>query len=176
MSGPTLRAAGLPFDVRKLKPYSGYQDFDFEVPVYQDGDIYSRYLVRIGEMRQSVSICRQAIQNLPDDGEWTKNRKVAPPPYEEVRQDMEPLIHHFKLMTSGMPVPKGECYSSVESPKGELGCFLVSDGTEKPYRLHFRAPSFMNIPGMCKMMQGRYIADVIGIIGSVDIVMGEVDR
>ncbi len=176
MSGATLRASGLAFDIRKIKPYSGYQDFNFDIPVFEDGDIYSRYLVRIEELRQSVSICRQVLQKLPDDGEWTKNRKVAPPPYEEVSKSMEPLIHHFKLVTSGMVVPKGESYVSVESPKGELGCYLVSDGSEKPYRLHFRAPSFMNIPGMCKMMQGRYIADVIAIIGSIDIVMGEVDR
>ena len=176
MSGPTLRAAGLSFDMRKERGYSRYEDFQFDVPVYNNGDVYDRYRVRIEELRQSVKIINQVLDILPEGRFWTENRKIAPPPKEELEYSMEALTHHFKLMTSGFSVPKGEVYVSIESPKGELGCHLVSDGSEKPYRVHFRAPSFMNIPGMCKMMVGRFISDVIAIIGSVDIVMGEVDR
>ena len=176
LSGPALRASGVNWDIRKSHPYSGYEKYSFDVPVYQGGDIYDRYRVRIEEMRQSREIINQAIQRLPTGDYKTPDNKVSLPPRETLHTSMEALIHHFKLVSEGISVPKGETYVPIEGPRGEVGFYIVSDGTNVPYRVKLRAPSFMAIPGMCQMMTGCYIADVVGIIGSIDIVMGEVDR
>ncbi|MBT6410401.1 MAG: NADH-quinone oxidoreductase subunit D, partial [Nitrospina sp.] len=176
LSGPALRASGVNWDIRKSRPYSGYEKYGFEVPVYQGGDIYDRYRVRVEEMRQSREIINQAIQKLPTGDYKTPDNKVSLPPRETLHTSMEALIHHFKLVSEGVSVPKGETYVPIEGPRGEVGFYIVSDGTNVPYRVKLRAPSFMAIPGMCQMMTGCYIADVVGIIGSIDIVMGEVDR
>ena len=176
LSGPALRASGVNWDIRKSHPYSGYEKYSFDVPVYQGGDIYDRYRVRIEEMRQSREIVKQAIEKLPAGDYKTPDNKVSLPPRETLDTSMEALIHHFKLVSEGISVPKGETYVPIEGPRGEVGFYIVSDGTNTPYRVKLRAPSFMAIPGMCQMMTGCYIADVVGIIGSIDIVMGEVDR
>ncbi len=176
LSGPALRASGVNWDIRKSHPYSGYEKYSFDVPVYQGGDIYDRYRVRIEEMRQSREIVKQAIEKLPAGDYKTPDNKVSLPPRETLDTSMEALIHHFKLVSEGISVPKGETYVPIEGPRGEVGFYIVSDGTNVPYRVKLRAPSFMAIPGMCQMMTGCYIADVVGIIGSIDIVMGEVDR
>ena len=176
LSGPALRASGVNWDIRKSHPYSGYEKYSFDVPVYQGGDIYDRYRVRIEEMRQSREIVKQAIEKLPAGDYKTPDNKVSLPPRETLDTSMEALIHHFKLVSEGISVPKGEAYVPIEGPRGEVGFYIVSDGTNVPYRVKLRAPSFMAIPGMCQMMTGCYIADVVGIIGSIDIVMGEVDR
>ena len=176
LSGPALRASGVNWDIRKSHPYSGYEKYSFDVPVYQGGDIYDRYRVRIEEMRQSREIIKQAIEKLPAGDYKTPDNKVSLPPRETLDTSMEALIHHFKLVSEGISVPKGETYVPIEGPRGEVGFYIVSDGTNVPYRVKLRAPSFMAIPGMCQMMTGCYIADVVGIIGSIDVVMGEVDR
>ena len=176
LSGPALRASGVNWDIRKSRPYSGYEKYSFDVPVYKGGDIYDRYRVRIEEMRQSREIINQVIQKLPTGDYKTPDNKVSLPPRETLHTSMEALIHHFKLVSEGISVPKGETYVPIEGPRGEVGFYIVSDGTNVPYRVKLRAPSFMAIPGMCQMMTGCYIADVVGIIGSIDIVMGEVDR
>ncbi len=176
LSGPALRASGVNWDIRKSRPYSGYEKYSFDVPVYKGGDIYDRYRVRIEEMRQSREIVKQAIEKLPAGDYKTPDNKVSLPPRETLDTSMEALIHHFKLVSEGISVPKGETYVPIEGPRGEVGFYIVSDGTNIPYRVKLRAPSFMAIPGMCQMMTGCYIADVVGIIGSIDIVMGEVDR
>ena len=176
LSGPALRASGVNWDIRKSRPYSGYEKYSFDVPVCKGGDIYDRYRVRIEEMRQSREIINQVIQKLPTGDYKTPDNKVSLPPRETLHTSMEALIHHFKLVSEGISVPKGETYVPIEGPRGEVGFYIVSDGTNVPYRVKLRAPSFMAIPGMCQMMTGCYIADVVGIIGSIDIVMGEVDR
>ena len=176
LSGPALRASGVNWDIRKSQPYSGYEKYSFDVPVYNGGDIYDRYRVRVEEMRQSREIIKQAIEKLPEGDYKTQDNKVSLPPRETLHTSMEALIHHFKLVSEGISVPKGETYAPIEGPRGEVGFYIVSDGTNVPYRVKLRAPSFMAIPGMCQMMTGCYIADVVGIIGSIDIVMGEVDR
>jgi len=176
LSGPALRASGVNWDIRKSQPYSGYEKYSFDVPVYNGGDIYDRYRLRVEEMRQSREIIKQAIEKLPEGDYKTPDNKVSLPPRETLHTSMEALIHHFKLVSEGISVPKGETYVPIEGPRGEVGFYLVSDGTNVPYRVKLRAPSFMAIPGMCQMMTGCYIADVVGIIGSIDIVMGEVDR
>ena len=176
LSGPALRASGVNWDIRKSHPYSGYEKYSFDVPVYKGGDIYDRYRVRVEEMRQSREIIKQAIEKLPAGDYKTPDNKVSLPPRETLDTSMEALIHHFKLVSEGISVPKGEAYVPIEGPRGEVGFYIVSDGTNIPYRVKLRAPSFMAIPGMCQMMTGCYIADVVGIIGSIDIVMGEVDR
>jgi len=176
MSGPVLRAAGINFDWRRQRPYSRYNEFKFDVPVQQHGDIYDRYLVRIEEMRQSREIIKQAIENLPDGPYRVKDNKVSLPARDTLHTSMEALIHHFKLVSEGINVPKGETYVPTEGPRGEVGFYIVSDGGNTPMRVKQRAPSFMGIPGMCKMMEGSFISDVVAIIGSIDIVMGEVDR
>jgi NADH-quinone oxidoreductase subunit D len=175
-SGPTLRGSGVAFDVRKLFPYAGYERFQFEIPVGTNGDVYDRYLVRMLEMDQSLSIVQQAIDGLPE-GPWQiGNRKIVPPPKWEVSSNMESLIHHFKLYTEGFRAPAGEVYVRIEAPKGELGFYLVSDGGAKPYRMHVRAPSFANLEALPTMVQGQLLSDVVAAIGSIDIVLGEVDR
>jgi NADH-quinone oxidoreductase subunit D len=175
-SGATLRGSGVTYDVRKAFPYAGYERFDFEIPVGTNGDVYDRYLVRMLEMDQSLRIIRQAIDNLPD-GRWqVDDPKIVPPHKYEVSSNMEALIHHFKLYTEGYRPPAGEVYVRTESPKGELGFYLVSDGSATPYRMHVRAPSFANLQALPLMIEGELLADVVAAIGSIDIVLGEVDR
>jgi NADH-quinone oxidoreductase subunit D len=175
-SGPIMRASGVPLDLRKAAPYSSYEDFDFLVPVGSRGDVYDRFLVRNAEMRESVKIIRQAVEGLPE-GPWsTDDRKIMPPPRSELDTSMESLIHHFKLYTEGYHPPVGEAYASVEGSKGELGFYVISDGTNKPYRWHCRGSSFMNLKSLEVLAKGRLIADVVAIIGSIDIVLGEIDR
>ena len=175
-TGPTLRGSGVTWDIRKAIPYSSYDQFEFDVPVGQHGDVYDRYMVRVEEMRQSLRILRQAVEKLPDGPFRSNNRKYVPPPRSELGQSMEAVIHHFKLWTEGFRPPKGEVYVRVESPRGELGCFLVSDGSPRPWRAHFRTPSFIHLSALPAMSKGYMIADLVGIIGSVDIVLGDSDR
>jgi NADH-quinone oxidoreductase subunit D len=175
-SGPTLRGSGVAYDVRKFFPYGGYEHFDFEIPVGTNGDVYDRYLCRMLEMEQSLRILRQALDGLPD-GRWqVDDPKIAPPLKYEISSNMEALIHHFKLFTEGYRPSAGEVYVRTESPKGELGYYLVSDGGPRPYRMHVRAPSFGNLQALPRMIEGQLIADVVAAIGSIDIVLGEVDR
>jgi NADH-quinone oxidoreductase subunit D len=176
MSGPCLRASGVNFDFRKQRPYSRYEDFDFEVPVFTNGDVYDRYRIRVAEMRQSREILKQAIENIPEGPYKVDDNKISLPDRDKLKTSMEALIHHFKLVSEGVKVPAGETYVPTEGPRGEVGFYIVSDGSSIPYRMKLRAPSFMAIPGMCAMMVDSYIADVVAIIGSIDIVMGEVDR
>lgn len=176
LSGPALRASGVDFDFRKKRPYSGYENFEFDVPVGGNGDVYDRYLIRVEELRQSRRIVAQALDKLPGGPYKTRDNKISLPDRDSLRTSMEALIHHFKLTSEGVVVPGGETYVPTEGPRGEVGFYIVSDGTGVPYRVKLRAPSFMAIPGMCEMMKGSFIADVVAIIGSIDIVMGEVDR
>ena len=176
MSGPVLRASGVNWDLRKQRPYSGYDNFEFEVPTGKNGDIYDRYLVRVAELRQSREIVQQALKKIPSGPYKVDDNKISLPNRKTLKSSMEALIHHFNLVSEGVSVPKGETYVPVEGPRGEVGFYIVSDGSNVPSRVKLRAPSFMAIPGMCKMMEGCFIADVVGIIGSIDIVMGEVDR
>jgi NADH-quinone oxidoreductase subunit D len=176
VSGPILRATGVPFDIRKAKPYCGYETYDFEVPTGRNGDCYDRYLVRVAELRQSVRIARQALDRLPEGPVRTSDRKVMPPPREELAHSMEAVIHHFKLFTEGMRPPRGEAYVPVESPRGELGFYVVSDGSGRPVRVHERAPSFANVQALKVMAEGGMVADLIATISSVDPILGEVDR
>jgi len=176
VTGPLLRAAGVPWDLRKHDPYCSYGDFDFKVPVGDAGDNYDRFMVRIREMRQSVRIIEQALDGLPE-GPWiTDDRKVALPPRHELATSMEALIHHFKLVTEGFRVPPGEVYHPVESPRGELGCFVRSDGSSKPARVHMRDPSFVNLQATRPMCQDAYIADLIATLAALDPVLGGIDR
>jgi len=175
-SGPNLRASGVDWDLRKVQPYLAYDEVDFDVPIYWNGDVYDRYRVRVDEMRESTRIASQALEAMPD-GPWiADDRKVVLPPRHELHTSMESLIHHFKLVTEGFRVPEGEVYVTVESPRGELGCYLVSDGGPKPWRVHFRAPSFAALEATATAARGTLIADLIAIVGSLDGVMGEVDR
>jgi len=175
-SGPIARASGVPWDLRKSNPYSSYEDFSFAIPVGKKGDVYDRFLVRIAEMKESCKIIRQAIDGMPEGPFRTADRKISPPPREELDNSMESLIHHFKLFTEGFRTPVGEAYASVEGSKGELGFYIVSDGTNRPYRWHERPSSLMNLKSLEILAVGRLIADVVAIIGSIDIVLGEIDR
>jgi NADH-quinone oxidoreductase subunit D len=177
MTGPTLRAAGIPYDNRKVFPYSSYDEFDFEVPVRTDSDCYGRYLIRVAEMRESVKIVRQAMAKIPPEGPIrTEAPGIVPPDREKMKTEMEALIYHFKIFTEGFSPPPGETYVTIESPRGELGVFVASDSSPKPLRVHFRAPSFVNLQALPKLVEGRLIADVVACIGTIDIVLGEVDR
>jgi NADH-quinone oxidoreductase subunit D len=176
VSGPMLRASGVQFDLRKANPYSFYELFDFEVPVRQNGDCYDRYRVRIAELRESIKICRQALDKLPEGPVRTSDRKVVPPPREELGRSMEAVIHHFKLVTQGYAVPAGDVYVAVESPRGELGAYVASNGETLPYRVHVRDPSFANLQSLPVMMQDTLVADTVAAIASVDPVLGGVDR
>ncbi len=176
VTGPMLRGSGVAFDYRKVRPYSGYGNYDFKVPTATEGDTYARYRVRVEEMRQSLRIIEQALDNLPDGPVWTANRKMALPPRQELDTSMEAVIHHFKLNTEGFVPPKGEVYECVEGPRGEVGFYLVSNGTARPYRLRYRTPSFVNLQSTDTMARGGLIADLVMIIGSIDIVLGDVDR
>jgi NADH-quinone oxidoreductase subunit D len=179
LSGANLRAAGVPWDMRKLIPYCGYETYTFDIPVGEKGDIYDRYRVRMAEMRQSVRIALQAYERLVDMGPGpyvTSDRKIAPPPKSEITHSMESLIHHFKLWTEGFKPPRGDAYVGIESPRGILGTYVVSDGGPKPYRVHFRTPSFINLQALPHMARGRLVADLVALIASMDPVLGEVDR
>jgi NADH-quinone oxidoreductase subunit D len=178
-SGPVLRASGVDWDLRKASPYLAYDEIDFDVPVFEHGDVYDRYRVHMEEMRQSVRIIEQCLDRLEAmEGEpWiTDDRKVVLPPREELHTSMETLIHHFKLVTEGFRVPEGEVYAVVESPRGELGCYVVSDGGPRPWRVKFRAPSFVALEATATCMRNALVADLIAIVGSLDTLMGEVDR
>jgi len=176
VTGPVLRASGVNYDVRKAYPYTSYEDFDFEIPLGTAGDIYDRYLVRLKEMSQSVRIVDQAIQKLPDGPIKADAPEYVPPEKTDVSKDMAALIRHFKIMADGIKPPKGEAYASIESSKGELGFYIVSDGSEKPYRVRIRPPSFLNLGSVSKMIEGSLVADVVAAIGSIDIVLGEIDK
>jgi NADH-quinone oxidoreductase subunit D len=176
VTGPLLRAAGEPWDMRKVDPTLGYGDFDFRVPVGTVGDGYDRYRVRVQEMRESVRIVEQALDGLPE-GPWiADDRKVVLPPRDELSTSMEALIHHFKLVTEGFRVPPGEAYHAVESPRGELGCFVVADGSAKPTRVHVRDPSFVNLQALRDMCIGGYVADMIQNLAMLDPILGGIDR
>ena len=175
-SGPMLRGSGVAWDLRKAQPYDVYDRMDFDIPVGKNGDCYDRYLVRIEEMHQSLRIMRQCLDEMPGGPVKTLDRKIAPPPRAEMKRSMEALIHHFKLYTEGYHVPAGETYTAVEAPKGEFGVYLVSDGSNRPYRCKIRAPGFAHLQGLDFMSKGHMLADVVTIIGTLDIVFGEIDR
>lgn len=175
-TGPMLRASNVAWDLRKSQPYDVYDKMEFDIPVGLTGDCYARYLVRMEEMRQSNSIIRQCLKQMPEGPIKVDDRKIAPPPRAEMKSSMEALIHHFKLYTEGYHVPAGETYTAVEAPKGEFGVFLVSDGSNKPYRCKIRAPGFAHLQGSDFMCKGHMLADAVAIIGSMDVVFGEIDR
>ncbi|KAB2978247.1 MULTISPECIES: NADH-quinone oxidoreductase subunit D [unclassified Wolbachia] len=175
-SGPMLRAAGLAWDLRKSQPYEIYDQLDFDIPIGQNGDCYDRYLVRMAEIRQSISLVKQCIEKMPEGQIKTEDRKISPPSRAEMKKSMEALIHHFKLYSEGYHVPEGEAYAVVEAPKGEFGVHIVSDGTNRPYRCRIRAPGFAHLQALDFMAKGHMLADVAAIIGSLDIVFGEIDR
>jgi NADH-quinone oxidoreductase subunit D len=175
-SGPMLRGSGVAWDLRKAQPYEIYDELNFEIPIGKHGDCFDRYLVRIEEMKQSISIIKQCINKLPTGPVRTSDRKITPPPRAEMKESMEALIHHFKLYTEGYHVPQGETYTAVEAPKGEFGVYLVADGSNRPYRCHIRAPGFAHLQSLEFMSKGHMLADVVAIIGTMDIVFGEIDR
>jgi len=177
VSGPSLRAAGVAYDVRKFFPYSSYEEFDFDVPTRTESDCYARYMVRVAEMRESLKIIRQAMGKITPEGPIKANAPgIVPPEREKMKTEMEALIYHFKIFTEGFSPPPGEVYQRVESPRGEAGYFVVSDGSPKPYRVKVRAPSFVNLQALPKLSEGGLVADMIACIGTIDIVLGEVDR
>ncbi|MEC7701317.1 MAG: NADH-quinone oxidoreductase subunit D [Pseudomonadota bacterium] len=175
-SGPMLRGSGVAWDLRKSQPYDVYDKMDFNVPVGKTGDCYARYLVRVAEMYESIKIMKQCLEQMPKGDVMVNDYKVAPPPRAEMKQSMEALIHHFKLFTEGYHVPAGETYTAVEAPKGEFAVYLVSDGSNRPYRCHIRAPGFLHLQGFEFMSKGHMLADAVSVIGSLDIVFGEIDR
>jgi NADH-quinone oxidoreductase subunit D len=176
VSGPSLRGSGVDWDIRKKQPYSSYDKFDFKVPTRPEGDVYARYLVRLEEMRQSLRIVQQAMEGLPEGPIKADAPHIVLPERESMKTSIEALIYHFKIVTEGFHPPVGEVYQAIESPRGELGFYVVSDGSPKPFRCHVRAPSFANLQALPKMVEGRLIADVVACIGTIDIVLGEVDR
>ena len=176
MTGPSLRGSGVDYDLRKVSPYSGYEQYDFDVPLGESGDVFSRYVVRVQEMRESLRIIEQALDKLPGGAFRSDNRKFVPPPRSELGTSMEALIHHFKLWTDGFDAPEGAVYVAVSSPRGELGVYLESDGGPKPYRVHWRTPSYGNLQAMPVLSKGHLVADLVAIIGSIDIVLGDIDR
>jgi NADH-quinone oxidoreductase subunit D len=176
VTGPRLRASGVPYDIRKMNPYCGYENYDFEMPLGENGDVFDAYRVRMAEMRESLKIIEQVLRTLPDGPYNAEDPKIVLPPKERVFSDMEALIHHFILVTRGFPVPAGEVYASIESPKGELGYHIVSDGSEKPHRVRVRPPSFYNLFVLPHLVEGKMVADTVANIGSLDIVLGEIDR
>src|SRR5512146_104739 len=175
-SGPTLRASGVDIDLRRDAPYSGYENFQFKVQVAQEGDVFARYIVRVREMRESIAMVQQALAGMPEGSIKADAPKVVLPDREKMKTQMEALIYHFKIITEGFTVPAGEGYHAIESPRGAMGYDIVSDGTAKPYRVHMRSPSYVNLQALPKMCEGRLIADVVAAIGSIDIVLGEIDR
>ena len=175
-TGPLLRAAGVPWDLRREMPYLAYDQVDFDVIVGTYGDCWDRYAVRLNEVRESIKIVQQIVEKMPPGDYRVQDKKVTPPPRSRIEESMEAMIHHFKLFTEGFKVPAGEVYTAVESPRGELGCYLVSDGSNKPYRMHIRAPSFVNLQALPPMLRGGLVADAIAIISTIDPVLGDVDR
>ena len=175
-SGPMLRGSGVAWDLRKSQPYDGYEQYEFDIPTGSTGDCYARYLVRMEEMNQSLAIVRQVLKSLPAGPVKVNDHKISPPKRAEMKQSMEALIHHFKLYTEGYHVPAGETYAAVEAPKGEFGVYLVSDGSNKPYRCKIRAPGFAHLQAIDFMAKGHMLADAVAIIGSMDVVFGEIDR
>jgi NADH-quinone oxidoreductase subunit D len=175
-TGPTLRGSGVDVDLRRDLPYTGYENFKFNVPVSNDGDVYARYMIRVAELRESQKIAMQALEGMPEGPVKADAPKVVLPDREKMKTQMEALIYHFKIVTEGFTVPEGEVYMPIESPRGEMGYYVVSDGTAKPYRVHMRSPSFANLQTLRKMCEGRLIADVVAAIGSIDIVLGDCDR
>ncbi|MCB1681994.1 MAG: NADH-quinone oxidoreductase subunit D [Alphaproteobacteria bacterium] len=175
-TGPMLRASKTPWDLRKSQPYDVYAEMDFDIPIGKTGDCYARYLVRMAEMYESIKIMKQCLEKMPEGNIKMNDYKVSPPPRAEMKTSMEALIHHFKLYTEGYHVPEGETYTAVEAPKGEFGVYLVSDGTNKPYRCRIRAPGFAHLQALDFMSRGHQLADTVAIIGSLDIVFGEIDR
>ena len=175
-TGPILRSTGFAWDLRRAMPYLAYDQVDFDIVVGTYGDTFDRYAIRLNEIRESMRIVEQCIEMMPDGPYRTEDRKVTPPPRARIDESMEALIHHFKIFTEGFKVPSGEVYTSVESPRGELGCYLISDGGPKPQRMHIRAPSFVNLQTLPHMMHGGLLADAIAVISSIDPIMGEVDR
>jgi len=176
MTGPALRASGVDWDLRRDIPYTGYENFKFKVPVSQDGDVWARYVGRVRELRESIGIVKQALEGMPEGRIKADAPKVVLPDREKMKTQMEALIYHFKIVTEGFTVPAGEVYQAIESPRGEMGYYIMSDGTAKPYRVHMRSPSYANLQALNKMCEGRLIADVVAAIGSIDIVLGEIDR
>jgi NADH-quinone oxidoreductase subunit D len=176
VTGPPLRASGVDWDLRRDMPYSGYEKFQFKVPVSNDCDVWARYALRLEEMRESVKICQQALDGMPGGPIKADAPKIVLPEREKMKTEMEALIHHFKIVTEGFPVPAGQVYQAIESPRGEMGYFVVSDGTAKPYRVHMRNPSYATLQAVHTMCVGKMLADVVAVIGSIDIVLGEIDR
>jgi NADH-quinone oxidoreductase subunit D len=176
ITGPMVRAAGLPLDARKMEPYSSYEKFDFEVPTRTESDVYARYQVRLAEMRESAKIVKQALEGMPEGPHTADAPKVVLPEREKMKTQMEALIYHFKIVTEGFRIPAGEVYQVIESPRGELGYYMVSDGTSKPYRVHIHGPSFANLQALPKMIVGLLISDLIASLGSMDFVLGDSDR
>ena len=175
-TGANLRASGIAWDLRKSQPYDGYEKYDFQIPVGKNGDCYDRYLVRILEMRESLKIIQQAVENMPGGPAKSIDHKITPPSRTDMKHSMEALIHHFKLYTEGFKVPAGETYCAVEAPKGEFAVYLISDGTNKPYRCKIRAPGFASLQSTELISKGHMLADIVANIGSVDVVFGEIDR
>jgi NADH-quinone oxidoreductase subunit D len=176
VTGPPLRASGVDFDLRRDMPYSSYEKFRFKVPTSTEGDCWARYEVRLAEMRESVKIIQQALDGMPEGAIKADAPKVVLPDREKMKTQMEALIHHFKIVTEGFTVPAGEVYQAIESPRGQMGYYVVSDGTAKPYRVHMRNPTFATLQALETMCKGRMLADVVAVIGSIDIVLGEIDR
>jgi NADH-quinone oxidoreductase subunit D len=176
VTGPALRASGVDWDLRRDMPYCGYENFKFKVPVSQDGDVWARYVCRVEELRQSLEIAKQALGGMPAGPIKADAPKVVLPDREKMKTQMEALIYHFKIVTEGFTVPEGEVYQAIESPRGEMGYYIVSDGTAKPQRVHMRSPSYANLQALSTMCEGKLIADVVAAIGSIDIVLGEIDR
>ena len=176
VSGPSLRGSGVRWDIRKAQPYSSYDKFNFDIPTRSEGDVYARYLVRLGEMRESVKIVRQALDGMPEGPIRANAPHIVVPERESMKTSIEALIYHFKIVTEGFHPPIGEVYQSIESPRGELAIYMVSDGSPRPFRCHVRAPSFANLQALPKIIEGRLIADVVACIGSIDVVLGEIDR
>jgi NADH-quinone oxidoreductase subunit D len=175
-SGPTLRGSGVDIDLRRDAPYTGYEHFKFNVPVRTEGDVFARYLCRVQELRESIGMVQQALAGMPEGPVKADAPKVVLPDREKMKTQMEALIYHFKIITEGFAVPAGEVYQAIESPRGEMGYYIVSDGTAKPYRVHMRAPSYANLQTLAKMCEGQLIADVIAAIGSIDVILGDIDR
>jgi NADH-quinone oxidoreductase subunit D len=174
--GPTLRGSGVDIDLRRDSPYTGYENFKFNVPVRSEGDVFARYLCRVEELRESIGMVQQALAGMPEGPIKADAPKVVLPDREKMKTQMEALIYHFKIITEGFAVPAGEVYSAIESPRGEMGYYIVSDGTAKPYRVHMRGPSYANLQALAKMCEGQLIADVVAVIGSIDVVLGDIDR
>jgi len=176
VTGPMIRAAGVKWDIRKAEPYSSYDQFDFEIPTRTENDVYARYRVRLGEMRQSARIITQALEGMPEGAWQADSPKIVLPEREKMKTQMEALIYHFKIVTEGFRVPAGEVYQAIEAPRGEIGYYIVSDGTAKPYRIFMRTPSFGNLQALPALLEGRLLADSIAALGSMDFVLGDVDR